>query len=173
MLLAEIKKLDEGEKFVQLFNAAFDGIEKDDDEDASGITSLCRSPTRATDTEVEPISSDDFITYRLPPLAGGTKLTKVHFISAREETEKSGRYKIKFDAALKVFNLFQLTCRVENSSVEECPEFFSTSSSSTLSTTSDSTKNVKFLVFYFQWWAVRFISDKYTLQTFMVMEPLW
>lgn len=51
---------------------------------------------------------------------------------------------MNFDMVLKVFNLFELTCHVETSPVEEHDDFFSTTSrtSATPDTASVSTKTV-------------------------------
>lgn len=116
LFLEEMKKFAGGENFVQQMQETFEGLEKDDDKNVPIF------PTSSLIAKV------------------GRNLKRR---DKALEIEKPRPYKLKFDAALKVFNLFQITCHVEQSPVEEYPEYFTGTSGSTVthSTASASTKS--------------------------------
>ncbi|KAG4076797.1 hypothetical protein HA402_009143 [Bradysia odoriphaga] len=89
MLFMEMKKFNGGEKFVQQISAAFQQIENNCNGEMGEIAPICS------------LSSDNNA-----PKAMGTVVT-------------SRRNKLKFNLALKVFRLFQFSCNIETSPIED------------------------------------------------------
>lgn len=107
-LLEEMKKFAGGDKFVYRIREAFQQIESSD---RFKINAASAKHTNDRDAQSEPSGGVDE--------NGRVKVTGVGNLQSRQN-------KLRFDVALKVYNLFQVTCHVEKSpAVVEKPEFFS------------------------------------------------